>query len=105
MRRFPVEYRPEAVADLDGIFEYVLDKSGDVVTAIRFTDRIYNRCEKVGNAPSGGVKRDDLSIGIRLVPFERSAIILYRVENDTVWIVNIFAGGRDYASIMRLGAV
>jgi toxin ParE1/3/4 len=101
MRRFAVEYRPRASADIEGIFKYVLERSADPVTALRYTDRVYARCESIGDAPFGGVSRPDLGKSIRMVPFERAAVILYVVENETVFIVNVFAGGRDYEAIMR----
>jgi toxin ParE1/3/4 len=36
-----------------------------------------------------------------MVPFEKSAVILYVVEGETVHIVDVFAGGRDYEAITR----
>jgi toxin ParE1/3/4 len=36
-----------------------------------------------------------------MVPFERSAVILYMIETNRVRITNIFYGGRDYEALMR----
>jgi toxin ParE1/3/4 len=47
--------------------------------------------------------RDDISLGLRTVPFEHSAVIAYAIESDAVLIVNIFYGGRDYETLMRDG--
>jgi toxin ParE1/3/4 len=101
MNRVPVEYRSKAAADIEDIFAYVLAKSENFVTATRYADRVYARCESIGDAPFGGVARPDLGRGIRMVPFEKAAVILYVVENETVWITNVFAGGRDYEAILR----
>jgi len=101
MRRFPVEYRPEAATDIEDIFEYVLSKSQDLNTAIGYSDRIYARCESIGNAPHGGVARPDLGKGFRMVLFEKAVVTVYVVEDETVWIINVFAGGRDYETILR----
>lgn len=38
-----------------------------------------------------------------MVPFERSAVIAYLIEDDRIRIVNIFYGGRDYESLLRDG--
>ena len=46
--------------------------------------------------PQRGTKRDDLAPGIRIIGFERRATIAFRVEDDTVRIVRIFYGGRNY---------
>lgn len=101
MKRFPVEYLEQALSDIEDIFRYALERSASVVTASRYTDRIYARCESIGDVPLGGVSRPDLGKGMRMVPFERAAVILYVVEDETVFIVNVFAGGRDYEAIMR----
>ena len=41
--------------------------------------------------------------GLRTVPFEHSGIA-YVIEGDSVFIVNIFYGGRDFEALMRGGA-
>ena len=42
----------------------------------------------------------DLGPGIRIAPFEHSAVVAYRVEDDAVEIVNVFYGGRDYEAAL-----
>ncbi|WFU09868.1 type II toxin-antitoxin system RelE/ParE family toxin [Rhizobium sp. CB3090] len=100
MERFAVEYRPEAVENLLDIAAYVFERSQNIKTSEGYLDRIYRRCEKIGDAPFGGVARDDLGLGIRLAVFERSIVILYMVEGSTVWITNIFSGSRDYETLL-----
>ena len=68
---------------------------------MRYIDRIYQRCERIGDVPGGGIRRPDLGKCIRMVPFEKAAVILYVIDGETVAIVNVFAGGRDYDTIMR----
>lgn len=46
--------------------------------------------------PSG----DDLQAGLRTVPFEKSAVIAYRI-GETVDITNIFYGGRNYEALYK----
>jgi toxin ParE1/3/4 len=101
MRHLKVAYRPEAVDDLEEIFRYVLDKSQSLEIAYGFVRRIKGRCERVGNVPLGGRPRDDLEPGLRTVPFEKSAVIAYKVESDLVRITNVFYGGRDYDALYR----
>ena len=66
-----------------------------------FIERIRARCRLIGNVPFGGVARDDLGSGLRMTPFERSAVIMYRVLDDRVQIVNVIYGGRDYEALYR----
>ncbi|MGO9741410.1 MAG: type II toxin-antitoxin system RelE/ParE family toxin [Roseiarcus sp.] len=101
MRRLRVEFRASADADLLTIFEYVFDVSRSAETARRFTQRIRERCERIGNVPFGGRARDDLFPGLRTVPFEHSAVVAYTIEGECVWITNIFHGGRDYEALYR----
>ncbi len=102
MRRARVIYRPEALNDLRQIYILIADMSQSHVTANRFVKRIMARCRKIGDAPNGGRPRDDLSPGLRTVPFERSAVIADHVT-DAVEIVNVFYGGRDYDALFREG--
>ena len=99
MRRLKVTFRKEARADLENIYLSVLELSQDKVRALRFYERIYARCQRIGFVPHGGRPRDDLEEGLRMVPFERPAVILYRVEPDRVRITNIFYRGRDYETL------
>jgi toxin ParE1/3/4 len=98
MRRVKVTYRPEALADLKDIHGFVVAASQSLTTANAFVGRIMARCRKIGDAPNGGRPRNDLAEGLRMVPFERSAVIAY-VNADTVEITNIFYGGRDYDAL------
>ena len=101
MKCFPVEYRPEAQDDLFYIFHSVLEISQNIITAQQFTDRIYAQCEKIGDMPFGGSPRDHIKRGLRLIPFERTVVILYCIENETVWITNVIFGGKDYEALFR----
>ena len=103
MRRLKVALREEAIADLAEIYHYIARASGSPVTAIRFVRRIRSRCQRIGNVPMGGVARDDLLPGLRIVPFEHSAVIAYLVEGGQVCITNVFYGGRDYEALYRGG--
>src|ERR1700690_824767 len=101
MRRLKVRYRPEALADLEHIFRIVLRMSGSHVTAERFVTRVRNRCRRIGNLPRGGRPRDDLEHGLRMVPFEHTGVIAYKVETDCVRVTNVFYGRRDYEALYR----
>jgi toxin ParE1/3/4 len=99
MQRLKVTYRPEARHDLSKIFEIILQRSNHLITAENFVLRITKRCEAIGNAPYGGRSRNDLEEGLRTVPFEKTAVITYKVETDRIRIFNIFYGGRDYEAL------
>lgn len=95
---FDVVVTPHAVDDLDAIHRYVADHAGEDV-ADAYLDRIEARCRSIGDAPLTGSPRDDLSIGLRTVPFERRATIAYTVADSRVTIQRVVHAGRDLASL------
>ncbi len=95
MRLLAVTLTETAIADLDQIADYIEEQAGSPQLAMRYVERIRERCLRIGNAPHGGRKRDDLMAGMRTTPFERSALICYLIENDIVVVTNIFHRGRD----------
>ncbi|MCJ2132093.1 type II toxin-antitoxin system RelE/ParE family toxin [Methylobacterium sp. E-045] len=101
MRRLAVFFRPEALDDLGDIFRFVRQASGNTSVAASFVRRIKARCDRIGDAPRAGRPRDDLISGLRTVPFERSAVIAYLIEDDRVRITNVFYGGKDYEALYR----
>lgn len=103
MQRLGVTYRPKALDDLHAIFRFIVERGGSEVVARRFVERIMARCLKIGAVPFGGRSRDDLFPGLRTVPFERIAVIAYRV-GDAVEITNVFYRGRDYEALYRNAA-
>lgn len=100
MRSLPVRLREEALADLEEILTHLVDSGADDAVVDGFVDRIRQKCFSIGHMPEGYPARPDLGSGIRLVPFERSAVIAYRIEEEAVEIVNVFYGGRDYAALL-----
>lgn len=69
--------------------------------ALAYVRRLRKRCEALTVLSDRGVKREDLGPGIRILAFERNAVIAYRVEPKRVQIVGIFYGGRNYEALMR----
>ena len=103
MLRLKVRFQEEATLDLEQIYRWVYRASASPAVALGFVERIRARCHRIGNAPYGGIARDDLEPGLRTVPFEHTAIIAYRVESDCVRVTNVFYGGRDYETLYRGG--
>ena len=101
MQPLEVVFGAEADTDLLQIYHWVYEASRDPNVAGRFLDRLISRCQRIGDAPHGGRPRHDLKPGLRTVPFERSAIIAYRIEADRVIITNVFYGGRDFEALYR----
>ena len=102
MRQWPVRLSEEALSDLEDIFFFLLENGVVTETGLRFIDRIKQKCLKIGDAPFGYPERPGLGLGIRIVPFERSAMIAYRLVGETVEVVRVLYGGRDYETLTAL---
>ena len=96
-----VRFREEASADILEIYRWVYEVSLDPATAQRFTGRLLAACERIGDTPLGGRSRDDLFPRLRIMPFEKRAVIAYLVGDDVVDITNVFYGGRDYEALYQ----
>ena len=101
MRRLPVIYREEASNDLEEIVMYLREQGASRAAAIDIIGRIKAQCEVIGGIPEGYPVRQDLGAGIRLAPFERSAVIAYRVSEASIVITNVFYGGRNYGRLTQ----
>jgi toxin ParE1/3/4 len=95
MTPLEVVFSEQADQDIAAIYQWVARETASLETALGFISRIVDRCEAVGDIPHGGHARDDLAPGLRTVPFERTALIAYRIEDDRVTITNVFYRGRD----------
>lgn len=96
-----VRLRASAIQDLKDIYGWIASESGYPQIAEKFVNRIFDRCESLGDFPMKGRARDDLQPGVRILPFERTAIIAYRIQVDAAEVINIFYGGRDYEALLR----
>lgn len=94
---YTVRFSPEAIDQLDQLEEYIA-QSGSPEVAARYVDGIVAYCEKLDLFPHRGVKREDLTPGLRLFYYRRKVVIAACVDEiaGTVSIVGIFYGGQDY---------
>jgi toxin ParE1/3/4 len=100
VKRLTVCLRPEAFQDLKDIYDWVASQSGYPQIAEKLVNRIFDRCESLGDFPMKGRARDDLQPSVRILPFERIAVIAYHILAGEVEVINIFYGGRDYEAFL-----
>jgi toxin ParE1/3/4 len=88
----------EAESDLEQIATYIAEQS--VATALHFVRELREKCESLADAPRGYplVPRYE-HLGIRRRPF-RNYLIFYRVGADTIEVVHILHGARDYEPLL-----
>ena len=101
MKILPVHWSDAAERDVNDLADHIAEVTGSFDIAVAYSRRIQARCDKIGLVPLGGTLRDELLPGLRSIPFERSALILYRIADDGVWITNIFRRGRDIEALFE----
>ncbi|SER44068.1 Plasmid stabilization system protein ParE [Nitrosomonas sp. Nm51] len=103
MKQYDVYLMPDAVKDLNDIYEYIVEKSGLPEVAWTYIERLRNKCHDFRIAPMRGQRRDDLRKNLRIAALDKSTVAAFEVDEDkqSVTILNIFYGGRDYETIMR----
>jgi plasmid stabilization system protein ParE len=99
--RHVVGFTPEAEEQLLALYRYISDAASPAVAA-RYTSAIVTYCEGLAAPPLRGTRRDDIRPGLRITNYRKRCVVAFIVEGDTVSILGIFYGGRDYESRLRL---
>jgi toxin ParE1/3/4 len=89
-----VDFSPEALGDLIDLYDYIALRDG-AERAIGYIGRIEEFCRSLSVFPERGVRRDDLRSGLRVLGFERRALIAIQIGRDTITILRILYGGRN----------
>jgi toxin ParE1/3/4 len=100
MKKYEVNFRPLAEADLLRLYDYIAETSGTAVVG-EYIARIETTCLALETLPQRGTRRDDIRSGLRVIGFERHATIIFQVPEKEVIIVRIFYGGQDYEAALR----
>ena len=93
----------EALDDLRRLADRIADQAG-VGVADRYTERLRTFCRRPDLFPERGSRRDDVSVGLRVIGFERRVAVAFRVGEQEVVIARLLYGGRDLDSILNSGA-
>ncbi len=99
MKRYAVRYAPEALADLEGIYDRTADAAGEQV-AFGYITRIRAFCAAFDTFPARGTSRDEIRPGLRIIGFERRITIAFAVHENHVEFLRFFGRGRDWERAM-----
>ena len=99
MTGYRVVFRREAIQQLEELYDHIAD-AGSPENAARYTAAIITYCEGLTDFPHRGSARDDIRPGLRTVGYKRRVVIAFAVLDDTVAILGIFYGGRDYEALL-----
>ena len=89
---------PEALGDLNSLYEFIAAASGPA-RALSYIERLEDYCARFDLVAERGTRRDDIRPGLRLVGFERRVTIAFHVDPSTVTIDRILYGGREVEGI------
>jgi plasmid stabilization system protein ParE len=92
-------YLSSARPDFRDILRYLTEEGGDRTVARTFVDRLQQQCRRLASLPGTlGRARPELRPDIRSFP-HRGYIIFFRYEADTLEVVNVLEGHRDFPSL------
>ncbi|MFH0782334.1 MAG: type II toxin-antitoxin system RelE/ParE family toxin [Pseudomonadota bacterium] len=102
MEMYNVYLLPDAIKDLESIYEYIAEQSGFPERAWAYIERLRRKCQDLEMTPQRSQQRSDITENLRIYPLDKKAVAAFIVDNDKqmVNILNIFYGGRDYEAIM-----
>jgi toxin ParE1/3/4 len=97
VRRYRINFQPEAIAHLEKLENYLgrvasPDVGGDYVASI------IEYCSGLSEFPNRGTMRDDISPGLRCISYRGRTAIIFLVEDTQVEILGVFHGGQDWES-------
>ena len=103
MKIYSIYFMPDAITDLENIYEYIAKQSGFPERAWAYMKKLKLKCQELERFPIRGQQRNDLMDGLRVYPLSRRAVAAFLVNEDeqTVCILNIFYGGRDYEVLLH----
>ena len=95
--RATLEYTPQAINDLDNVYDGVLEASCDKNTADKYISDLVNEIDKKRDFPLSTPVFDfyDLMLDIHHFTF-KAYIVFYKVENNTLRVLRVLPSKMDY---------
>ena len=102
MKHYKVVFTPRAKRQLDDLYAYIADNSGEA-RAEMFVGGIVDDCLSLSTFPERGNKRDDIRPNLRIKGYAKRVAIALSVDvpDSTVVIHGIFYGGQNYEQLLR----
>lgn len=98
--RHRVIFSPEAQEQLVALYRYIAVAASPEV-ALHYTNAIVSYCERLGDIPLIGTRRDDVRPGLRITNYKKRAVIAFAVDVGCVSIIGIFYGGQDFENALQ----
>jgi toxin ParE1/3/4 len=92
----------QAVADLDGIWDYLAINRGSPQAAYNQLESLYSRFILLAESQFLGEQRDDLRAGLRMFSVDQY-VVFYYVIPDGIEVAGVIHGSRDIEGLFRRG--
>jgi toxin ParE1/3/4 len=92
-----VDYRPEALRDLEGIYDWIAEHSGHE-PAGAYVNQIIDFCDGLDLFPERGKPHLEIGPHVRSLSFRRSMVISYVIGVESVVILRVYGKGRTIVS-------
>jgi toxin ParE1/3/4 len=92
-----VDYRPEALRDLEGIYDWIAEQSGHE-RAGAYVDQIIDFCDSLDLFPERGKRHLETGPDVRSLSFRRSIVVGYVIGTESVVILCVYGKGRNIVS-------
>jgi toxin ParE1/3/4 len=102
MKQYRVVFADSAEHDLDEIYTYIADHSGQA-RAEDFVGELIGECLELSAFPKRGADRRDIRPNLRTISYARRVTIAYFVDEDAglVAILGVYYAGRDFTNLLR----
>ncbi len=99
MKTRRVVYSDAASDDLDDLAQWLAELTSPY-SAIEIVIDLEDFIDGLAFASERGTPRDDLSLGVRVIPHKRAVLAVY-VTDETITVARIFYGGQDWEAALR----
>jgi toxin ParE1/3/4 len=102
MKTYGVIFTPRAEAQLDGLYQYIADHSGEA-RADHYVGGIISDCLSLATFPERGIKRDDVRPNLRIKNYAKRVMIAFSIDptRNIVAIHGVFYGGQDFEPVLH----
>ncbi|MBP2562390.1 toxin ParE1/3/4 [Neorhizobium galegae] len=91
---YRIIYHPKAETELDKLYADIAVEAGTGIAG-HYVDAVITYIEALGTFPERGTVRESAIPGLRIIGYRRNVSIAFSVRGDEVFILGVFARGRD----------
>lgn len=100
MKTYKVEFSRRADSQLDKLYSFLAQKAGERL-ALQYMECLIADCMALKHFPNRGNLYTELGEGVRVIGFQDTVSIQFRVREDRVQILNLSYRGEDYVSYFK----